>query len=120
MQWIGIAAIGSAVAGLFLFNPADGGWLYPACPFRALTGWLCPGCGTLRAMYEMLHGNFGEAVRLNGLAGAGVMIAGMLAVRKVAAAVQRTELKPLAVNRGKWVWAGVVVAAVFGVLRNVL
>lgn len=46
-----------------LFNPDH--YLFPRCPFRALTGWLCPGCGSQRAMYQILHGHFGQAFKLN-------------------------------------------------------
>lgn len=49
------------------------GWLdpqvyaFPKCPFRSLTGWLCPGCGSQRAMHQALHGHFSEAFQLNPL-----------------------------------------------------
>ena len=30
-----------------------------------LTGLACPGCGSLRALHQLTHGHFGEALRLN-------------------------------------------------------
>jgi len=63
----GALGISLALALLFLFNPADNGW-YPHCVFHELTGWHCPGCGTLRAGYQLLHGNIREALSLNLLA----------------------------------------------------
>lgn len=30
---------------------------YPLCPFRALTGWDCPGCGTVRALHAVANGD---------------------------------------------------------------
>ncbi|MCM1985153.1 DUF2752 domain-containing protein [Lyngbya confervoides] len=51
---------------LFLGNPAHGG-IFPPSPFRALTGLYCPGCGTLRALHQLLHGNFWAALDLNPL-----------------------------------------------------
>ena len=59
----GIAA-GSLV--LFTFSPTEHGF-YPVCPFHALTGLQCPGCGGTRAMYQLLHLHWTEAMRLNGL-----------------------------------------------------
>ncbi|MFZ1677089.1 MAG: DUF2752 domain-containing protein [Saprospiraceae bacterium] len=48
-----------------MYNPEQ--YFFPLCPFRLLTGWLCPGCGSQRAMHQFLHGHFGEAMRLNPL-----------------------------------------------------
>ncbi|MDQ3017400.1 MAG: DUF2752 domain-containing protein [Bacteroidota bacterium] len=39
-----------------LLDPAAGH--FPQCPFRLLTGWLCPGCGSQRAIHQLLHGHF--------------------------------------------------------------
>ena len=36
---------------------------YPTCPFLAITGWYCPGCGSLRAVHDLLHGDLAGAVR---------------------------------------------------------
>ncbi|MGB7925896.1 MAG: DUF2752 domain-containing protein [Pyrinomonadaceae bacterium] len=48
----------SLVALLFLrhFNPVGSG-LFPPCPFRALTGLNCPGCGTTRGLHALLNGH---------------------------------------------------------------
>ena len=52
---------------LWAFEPGPGG-LFPPCPFRALTGWKCPGCGSLRALHALLHGDISSAFWLNPLA----------------------------------------------------
>jgi uncharacterized protein DUF2752 len=56
------------VAGvvLFLFEPGKSP-LFPVCPFRALTGFACPGCGSTRALHQLLHGNLSTAFQLNPL-----------------------------------------------------
>ncbi len=52
---------------LYGHNPA-GSTLLPPCPFRAATGGLlCPGCGTLRGLHQLLHGHLGRAFSLNPL-----------------------------------------------------
>ncbi len=48
------------------YNPATVGF-FPSCPSRTLTGLLCPGCGSQRALHELLHFNIGAAMRYNPL-----------------------------------------------------
>ncbi len=60
LRWsirLGLAVL---IGVLFLFDPEAGGG-YPTCPFRSLTGWLCPGCGSQRAAHDLLHLRLGEA-----------------------------------------------------------
>jgi hypothetical protein len=61
-----LALLALAAGVLRIFNPATA-WFFPPCPFRALTGYLCPGCGTLRALHEILNGHLAAAFRLNPL-----------------------------------------------------
>lgn len=56
----------AGAAYLFMFEPGRSGF-FPPCPFRLLTGFTCPGCGTTRALHEMLHGHFAAAFMLNPL-----------------------------------------------------
>lgn len=49
---------------LYRYNPAASS-IYPPCPFRYLTGYYCPGCGSLRAMHQLLHGHLLIALDLN-------------------------------------------------------
>ncbi|HUR32112.1 MAG TPA: DUF2752 domain-containing protein [Saprospiraceae bacterium] len=48
-----------------LYDPAR--YPFPPCPFRTLTGFMCPGCGSQRAIHQVLHGHFVESFRLNAL-----------------------------------------------------
>lgn len=41
--------------------------LVPKCPWMALTGWKCPGCGSQRAIYHILHGEIYAAIVENPL-----------------------------------------------------
>jgi len=71
MIWIrrfllGVAAT-CCIALVYFVDPATRPPFYPPCPFYALTGLYCPGCGSLRAVHEVLHGNVGGALKLNPL-----------------------------------------------------
>jgi len=41
---------------------------YPTCPFHALTGLDCPGCGSSRCAHDMVHLDFASAFWHNPLA----------------------------------------------------
>lgn len=51
---------------LYAFEPGKTGF-FPVCLFRLLTGYTCPGCGSTRAMHQILHGHFLAAFMLNPL-----------------------------------------------------
>jgi hypothetical protein len=57
----------AAIYILYTFDPARSAF-YPPCPFHALTGLYCPGCGSLRALHQLLHGDWVIAFGLNPLA----------------------------------------------------
>ncbi|MFT5677948.1 DUF2752 domain-containing protein [Patiriisocius sp. Uisw_047] len=48
----------------FYFNPGDTSFFVP-CPLRYVTGLECPGCGSQRAIHQLLHGNLKSAFGLN-------------------------------------------------------
>lgn len=59
-----VGMIAAGVALLYLVDPA-GSLVYPPCPLHALTGLYCAGCGSLRAVHHVLHGDLYGAFRLN-------------------------------------------------------
>lgn len=61
-----VALVAAAVLLLASFDPAVT-WWFPSCPFHALTGWLCPLCGSLRAVHALLRGAPLRAVAFNPL-----------------------------------------------------
>ena len=96
---------------LFLLDPAaPDSWL-PGCPFHALTGLYCPGCGTTRALHALLHFDWPTALAMNPLAVVAIPLLPLLLLH---------QLRPqLALTR--WVADGrvwLVVVLVFAVLRN--
>ena len=56
----------AGAAYLFVFEPGKTG-LFPVCLFRFFTGYQCPGCGSTRAMHQLLHGHVVAAFELNPL-----------------------------------------------------
>ena len=65
------AAIIAGIAGIILllavytfFDPSETAF-FPKCPFFWLTGLKCPGCGSQRAMHQLLTLHFVEAFRYN-------------------------------------------------------
>ena len=60
------AALGVVGVVLFFLEPGKSA-LLPGCLFRALTGFTCPGCGTTRALHQLVHGNFSAAFQFNPL-----------------------------------------------------
>jgi hypothetical protein len=63
------AAMGAFVLLLIVvynFSPSEYGF-YPRCPFYTATHLLCPGCGATRALYSLLHCDFGAALHYNAL-----------------------------------------------------
>src|SRR5438309_10494082 len=58
------AGVGAGM--LWFFDPASAG-IFPSCPLHYLTGLYCPGCGSLRAIHALLHGNLSGACAMNPL-----------------------------------------------------
>jgi len=77
------------------------------CPFFAVTGLKCPGCGGQRAFIAMIHGDVSSALRHNVLAVAG------LPLFAVAVCVFRSRWQ-----RAVIAVAALLVAASFFVVRN--
>jgi hypothetical protein len=94
-------------AALFAFDPGRLRIL-PVCPFHQVTGLWCPGCGTTRALHQLLHGNLTTAFRLNPLAILILPLVGYLVVRDDA-----TGVKPA------WIWVLLGTVVAFGVFRNI-
>jgi hypothetical protein len=121
-SWVLVAAIAAlAAAGalvtLFLFDPATHGF-YPICPLHQTTGLLCPGCGTLRAVHQLTHGNFAAAWRLNPLFVALLPVGFWLVARELICLATGRRL-PGIVTRPIFGWVLVAGLVAFGILRNV-
>ena len=61
---IGAAAAVAGACLIYLVDPREPG-NYPRCWFLYLTGCYCPGCGALRSMHQLLHGDIVSALGYN-------------------------------------------------------
>ena len=106
----------AAGALLYVVDPNRPGH-YPTCPFLALTGLDCPGCGALRATHDLLHGDLTGALARNPLA---VLAVPYLVLAFVTWVLRRTGCPaPRSTQLPAWtIWALLVLVLAFGVLRN--
>jgi hypothetical protein len=111
-----LGAVAVAISAMvFFFNPTTHAF-YPVCRFHQLTGLNCPGCGSTRALYALLHGNFSNVLRDNALFVLGIFA---LALRGIWFAAKKFRGQPT-VNffPAKLLWPLLFIALVFTVLRN--
>jgi hypothetical protein len=113
---VAVLAVGAAaLAVVALVDPNEPGH-YPTCPFFALTGHWCPGCGSLRALHALTHGDLGAAAGLNllALASLPVLVGIWLRwTRRSWTGAQRAHPLPAV-----WLWTLAVLVVVFGLVRN--
>ena len=111
----GIAGVAAATL-LHVRDPhVDGA--YGSCPFLELTGRPCPGCGGLRAVSALTHGDVVGALSSNALA---VALVAVLALAWATWAVRRargTGARMLVLSDRALVLV-LVVAVAFGVFRS--
>jgi len=109
------AVMGVATLVLFCFDPSHHAF-YPVCVFHRSTGLLCPGCGSLRALHQLLHGHVLAALHDNALLVCSSPLLGIWAGRSL---VRQRRHQPGAFAVSPvWLWAALVVLVVFGITRN--
>ena len=116
LAWITIAA---GATYLFLFNPSNQSdqIFFPACPFRTLTGFACPGCGSTRGLHRLVHGDVIGAFEFNPLMVLSLPFLLYALVRYTAAAVSGRPLQKHFLNP-KYIWMLFAVIMSFWVFRN--
>ena len=108
-------AVAAAVCVVAVVDPNQPGH-YPLCPVKALTGLSCPGCGSLRALHALAHGDLPGAFAHNPLAVAvlPLLVWTYLAwTVRVAVGTARHRISPAWMPR-----AVLVTVALFTVVRN--
>jgi hypothetical protein len=117
MAMLGLTLGVVAAVVLYLFDPATTA-IYPVCFFHATTGLLCPGCGTLRALHQLSHGNFAAAWQLNAFTVSLLPVAAWLGLRELISVTTGKRL-PGIVTRPAFGWALIVGMVIFGIARNI-
>jgi len=120
MRRVEVAVIWLIVAGtatyLFLVDPARGVG-YPSCPFRALTGLQCPGCGSTRALHQLLHGHPVAAFELNPLIVIAIPLLALFLVLFTGSAISgKSSWRVSIPSRYGWLMLAVIVG--FWIVRN--
>jgi hypothetical protein len=108
-----LAVLGAVM--VFAFNPGRYGF-YPVCPFHALTGLNCPGCGMTRSLHALLHADFLAALRDNAL-----LVVGLIFVIGRAAwsfFVKKRGRMSAVFFPAQLLWPLLALAVLFSVLRN--
>jgi hypothetical protein len=111
-----LAGVAVAVTYVSAVDPNQHGH-YPTCPFLALTGLYCPGCGSLRMIHALAHGHVAEGFGRNPFAFLLIPVLGYLWTRWVMCAVRgETISSPL--FRTSVIWVFSVLMVVYWIVRN--
>ena len=102
----GFFLLASGLALFFWLDPVEARF-FPRCPFFAITGLKCPGCGISRALHAALHCHFAEAVRVNA------------ALPVLSALLVYCVLSPLRAQRPLFMWSVIAFVVFWGVARNI-
>lgn len=114
------AAAAAAITCIALRDPNEPG-AYPLCPFRALTGWDCPGCGSMRALHALTRADVRSALDHNLLL---VLVLPFLLWRWIAwtrrSWVQHTtgQVVPRRLAAGQVLYAVIAGVLIFWLVRN--
>ena len=90
---------------------------FPRCPFVLLTGLKCPGCGSQRAIHQLLNLNIAEAFRYNAML---VLCIPLLAFYAIAEIFKRRFPGLYRAALNKWMGYGIFAAFIlWWILRNI-
>ena len=113
---VGVAALATGVFSVAYFNPAATGF-FPACPFHAMTGLNCPGCGLTRGFHALFRGDVFGALHYNLLLPFFAVFFGYLTVSLILYAVKGRGLS-FQIFRPWMIYGFLTFALVFAVARN--
>lgn len=91
---------------------------YPPCPFYFFTHRYCPGCGSARAFYSLIHADIIGALHYNALLVISLPVLVYAAVSQVVELYTGHGLREITINK----WSGNIIVAVvllYWLLRNI-
>ena len=100
-----------------VFDPLKSSF-FPSCPFKSVTGLDCPGCGSQRAIHELLHLNFKKAFEYNALLVLSVPYLLLLIVFNFESVKQRFPKLERILFGWKSVWIITIIVILFFIFRN--
>ena len=112
-----VAVLGTGAIVLFLNEPTQTRF-FPKCILRETTGLNCPGCGSTRALHQLLHGRVTAAMHYN------VLLVVSLPVLAYAMARRglgwfNVRIPPYRPLRSGLIWGLFVLVVAYFILRNV-
>ena len=110
------ATLAAGATYLFIFEPGKSGF-FLLCPFRTLTGFTCPGCGSTRGLHRLLHGDLVGAFEFNPLLILSLPFLLYALMRYTNAAIREKPLKGNQLN-AKYIWLLFGVLMFFWIYRN--
>ncbi len=113
----GIAAAGVACIAVWYFDPSKESF-FPVCPLYRFTGIACPGCGLTRGFHALFHGDIPAALGYNAMIPVFSVLLGFFFVSMLLFAVRGKGLGGGKVP-AKALWAILVIAGIFSVVRNI-
>jgi len=101
----------------YFYNPVTKA--YPSCPFYHFTGLYCPGCGSSRAVYQIVHGNFLYALNLNPLMIISIPFIFYLLMAKLNIKIRGKVIFKRKVFTKKFYVFLIVMIALYSIIRNI-
>lgn len=114
----GLMFLGCIMSTIYFLNP-EHSLFYPGCIIYKLTGLYCPGCGSTRATYWLLHGEIIKALRYNALFVTALPLIMIYSLNSIFKKFTGREISRLPSLPRKVLWIAVIVVVVFGILRNI-
>jgi len=102
---------------VYAYRP-DSSIIYPRCPLYMLTGVHCPGCGTLRGLNQLLHGNILAAIDLNPLMILSLPGLCWAYLSQCSITIKARPLPQFFLS-SKWIWTLLGIILIFWILRNI-
>ena len=107
-----VFVLGIAAWIVHLFPPHANPY-YPKCIFKKITTLECPGCGSARSIYSLVHGNFLQAADYN------LLLVIMLPVLLIGFLATFTNYFHDSWNRMNKPWIYLILVMVFWIARNI-